>query len=551
MLKINPLLILAISGLALSVSAADSTQAVASIVQTKMVPQTNIPAIVASAIFVSWLCLVFAYYWWAIGYYNKNRGLSDHEWKVLHPEIYTKNDKEKAKYLAMRNALTATPCEGQESNTSATASTVLQEPQENPYQGESFGLPPGTIRGTLALTAMIGFFLVEFVNLFSPTNLEKDFSELLTVFQMVIAFYFGAKAVDIFTKKQDSNVALAKQAALDTSAQVKAKDSATANAVPASPAPTTFVIPVAPASVPLPAEQPALPSSIREIRSDNLVENLQKASNVNAPTANTGAVSMHVGPLSESDPLARRVLALTASFETGQGFPDCFAGISGDFDQQGISYGALQWCIGQKSLQPLLAEVIRDHHELAKSIFTASQLRQLEDMLNKPLADQLAWARSIQISKLNSKNRKVWIIQDDWKKALQNLGTTAEMINIQTNAAAIRYQKALQNCEDYQCKTERAVAFFFDINVQNGHVNVGGVKDKVLSDIQKLPFNLDATAKEIEVLRIIAHRRSEVCKQEWASDVLSRKLTIAEGKGTVHGKVYNIEDYFIGLKSVF
>lgn len=550
MIKINPLLILALSGFVLTIPAADSAQAVASIVQTKMVPQTNIPAIVASAIFIGWLCLVIVYYWWAIGYYNKNLGLSDHEWKVLHPDIYTKNDKEKAKYLAMRSSLNATPCEGQESNSAATTSSVLQEPQENPYQGESFGLPPGTIRGTLALTAMIGFFLVEFVNLFSPTNLEKDFSELLTVFQMVIAFYFGAKAVDIFTKKQDSNVALAKQAAERASVPTPLKESPSTTLATAVPAPKAS-IPVAQTPVPLPAEQPALPSSIREVRAENLTENQQKSSSVVTPAANAATAIKPVSPLSESDPLARRVLALTASFETGQGFPECFAGISGDFDQQGISYGALQWCIGQKSLQPLLAEVVRDHHELAKSIFSVSQLRQLEDMLSKPLADQLAWARSIQISKLNSKNRKVMIIQDDWKKALQILGTTAEMIAIQTNAAAIRYQKAVQNCKDYQCKTERAVAFFFDINVQNGHVNVGGVKEKVLADIQKLPLNLDATAKEIEVLRIIAHRRSEVCKKEWASDVLSRKLAIAEGKGTVHGKSYNIEDYFIGLKNVF
>src|SRR4051794_7645085 len=38
-----------------------------------------------------------------------------------------------------------------------------------------------------------------------------------------------------------------------------------------------------------------------------------------------------------SEDLAKRCLALTGAFETGTGAPDCFCGISGDFDGQGIS----------------------------------------------------------------------------------------------------------------------------------------------------------------------------------------------------------------------
>src|SRR4051812_22972304 len=42
-----------------------------------------------------------------------------------------------------------------------------------------------------------------------------------------------------------------------------------------------------------------------------------------------------------------RCLALTGAFETGAGVPDCFAGISGDFDGQGLSLGVCQWNFGQ------------------------------------------------------------------------------------------------------------------------------------------------------------------------------------------------------------
>src|ERR1700683_3447163 len=47
-------------------------------------------------------------------------------------------------------------------------------------------------------------------------------------------------------------------------------------------------------------------------------------------------------PVSEvaSRPLSQRCLALTGSFETGKYPPDCFCGITGDFDQMGLSFGA-------------------------------------------------------------------------------------------------------------------------------------------------------------------------------------------------------------------
>jgi hypothetical protein len=40
-------------------------------------------------------------------------------------------------------------------------------------------------------------------------------------------------------------------------------------------------------------------------------------------------------------PLDYKCLALTGSFETGRGIPECFSGLSGDFDGQGISFGVL------------------------------------------------------------------------------------------------------------------------------------------------------------------------------------------------------------------
>jgi peptidoglycan hydrolase-like protein with peptidoglycan-binding domain len=57
------------------------------------------------------------------------------------------------------------------------------------------------------------------------------------------------------------------------------------------------------------------------------------------------AGSAPVNPLVNA-PLVQRCLALTGTFETSSGIPDCYAGLSGDFDGQGLSLGVAQWNIG-------------------------------------------------------------------------------------------------------------------------------------------------------------------------------------------------------------
>ena len=66
------------------------------------------------------------------------------------------------------------------------------------------------------------------------------------------------------------------------------------------------------------------------------------------------AASSLPAPAIVSKAIADRCLALTGSFETSSPPPDCFAGLAGDFDGQGMSLGVCQWNLGQGSLQPLL-----------------------------------------------------------------------------------------------------------------------------------------------------------------------------------------------------
>lgn len=234
--------------------------------------------------------------------------------------------------------------------------------------------------------------------------------------------------------------------------------------------------------------------------------------------------------------IAYRCLALTGSFETGAPVPECFSGLSGDFDGQGLSFGSLQWNLGQGSLQPLLLEMEQSHHLILEQLFDDCY-PQLMAMLETDREEQLNWTRSIQ-------DRKFRLVEP-WRGLFKTLGRFREFQEIQVKAADQLYQAALKLCQNYGVKSERAVALMFDIKVQNGSIS-HLVKAQIEQDFRKLEIasdhNTDRT--EVERLKIIANRRAEAANPRWIEDVRTRKLAIANGEGMVHGNYYNLAEQF-------
>lgn len=64
----------------------------------------------------------------------------------------------------------------------------------NPYQDETFGMPRGTFRGTLTLTLVYVTVILELVNV-RIVGFEAEIHEFMVAFQMMLAFYFGAKVM--------------------------------------------------------------------------------------------------------------------------------------------------------------------------------------------------------------------------------------------------------------------------------------------------------------------------------------------------------------------
>ncbi len=140
-------------------------------------PGNELYNLVALLLLLIWFGGLGAYYAWAIYFYNINRGLTNESWAILREEIkYAPENEDKI-------------------------------PKENPNTGETLGLPKGTIRGTLALTLMIGGLAMTIAALGMENRLDENaflvdnFDFFKTAFLMMIAFYFGNKSLELIGYK--------------------------------------------------------------------------------------------------------------------------------------------------------------------------------------------------------------------------------------------------------------------------------------------------------------------------------------------------------------
>ena len=236
-----------------------------------------------------------------------------------------------------------------------------------------------------------------------------------------------------------------------------------------------------------------------------------------------------------NDSLSKRCLSLTGAFETSTGIPECFCGITGNFDGQGISFGVLQWNIGQGTLQPMLSDMLAQNPAIMQNLFH-DNLTAITDMLNSPRNEQIEWATTIQ-----DPNRHT--VFEPWNGLFKALGRTPEYQAVQVAHAERIHENAMDMCVKYGLTTERGLALLFDICVQNGTISAA-TDAKIQADFAAMTPGGDPLATEVARLQSIANRRAEAANPKFVEDVRRRKLTIANGQGTVHGIFYNLEQQF-------
>jgi hypothetical protein len=116
---------------------------------------------------------------------------------------------------------------------------------------------------------------------------------------------------------------------------------------------------------------------------------------------------------------------------------------------------------------------------------------------------------------------------------LITLGRTPECQGIQTQQASGVFKQALQMCADYSLVSQRAVALMFDIATQGGSIS-SLIRAQIMADFAHLPPN--DPANEVARMCIVANRRAAASDPKFVDDVRTRKLTIANGTGTVQGR---------------
>jgi N-acetylmuramoyl-L-alanine amidase len=130
-----------------------------------------------------WIGTFLMYFMWSVYHYNINYGITDKDWdKIFEAE------------KRHQQGFPVNPSE-------------LKAPKYNPYRSQTFGLPPGTVRGMIAFTLLIGgmsLLVVSFGTEYTGAELalvRQQFEFFETAFLMMIAFYFGDKSLKYLQKR--------------------------------------------------------------------------------------------------------------------------------------------------------------------------------------------------------------------------------------------------------------------------------------------------------------------------------------------------------------
>lgn len=219
-----------------------------------------------------------------------------------------------------------------------------------------------------------------------------------------------------------------------------------------------------------------------------------------------------------------RCLGLTATFE-GHGFTLA----QGNFDGAGITWGIIGFTLKHGELTKIVKMAFAEDPELVRSCF-GDKTDELLHILDEPWEKQLAWADSI------STGASKATLAEPWKTGFRKFGETdlAQRLQLERVRDAY-YTPALATAKKFGLKTEVGTALCFDIHVQNG-----GVKAAAENVVRS---KMHEGMPEHDRRVLIANAVADNALPEWREDVRNRKVTIANGSGTVHGLTAELKNW--------
>jgi hypothetical protein len=228
-------------------------------------------------------------------------------------------------------------------------------------------------------------------------------------------------------------------------------------------------------------------------------------------------------------PIFERSLQVVASFE-GTGFTL----VVGNFDGAGITWGIVGFTLIGGELGILLKAINQSFPDLISRAFShdADQIMKITG-LDTTKAQKTAWADSI------SRGANKYRVAEPWKTYFHDLGNYREVQKIQiARARDVYWSIATRDASSLGLSEELDYLLMYDVAVQNGGMQVKNRLQLTQTAFQqKRPRTAEAKRK------IIANVVADTSSARYRKDVLSRKMTIATGEGTVHGGAYDLADW--------
>ncbi|GLH75519.1 hypothetical protein SSBR45G_04270 [Bradyrhizobium sp. SSBR45G] len=224
-----------------------------------------------------------------------------------------------------------------------------------------------------------------------------------------------------------------------------------------------------------------------------------------------------------------RSLQVTASFE-GTGFTQ----VVGNFDGAGVTWGIVGFTLAGGELGSVLATINQRYPDLIAKAFghDADEVMTVTGPASSP-ADKIAWADSI------SRGSKKYSVAEPWRTYFSDLGKYREVQKIQVDRAHDVYWKiAVRDASALELDQELDYLLLYDVAVQNG-----GMRSKNRLAKAKAAFASTRPTTAKQKRSIIAQVVADTIGSTYKNDVLSRKMTIATGAGTVHSANYTLSDW--------
>ncbi|HEY2859790.1 MAG TPA: peptidoglycan-binding protein [Terracidiphilus sp.] len=224
--------------------------------------------------------------------------------------------------------------------------------------------------------------------------------------------------------------------------------------------------------------------------------------------------------------VADRSLQLTSCIE-GHGFTLAM----GNFDGALLTWGIIGFTMAAGNVQKIVLGVNGTNPDSVTTAF-GDNAAQLLSIMQDTRANQTVWANSITMSGGQ--------LAQPWRDRFAAFGMDPVVRAAQLDLVRTGYTNpAIRTAKNNGLTTELGLALCFDIHVQNGGINSTAAASIAAG-------RTDGMA-ESDLLALITKSVAGASNPKWAADVLQRKMAIATGAGTVHGRNLVLENWGLSI----